>query len=427
MNIWLVKLEEALPIDENYRPYRMGMLADALVQRGHQVTRWSSDRLHLSGENRFGVDKTIKYSPNLTFEILSSSLSYNKPLSPMRLVNNYYLADKFLRISKKRQKPDLIICSMPTPRLAKISSFLGKKLNIPVLIDARDFWPDIFEKELRGFKRYLSLPIVILMKRDLTFAAKNATSLVGITEFYRDHLLNYAKRSFNENLDGVFPLGYPQTLNILSDEEQVRARQFWNEILGDGWNLSDRKIVYFAGRFNSIVLNAIGPVTSLLKNALNSWPNYVFVFCGSGQYEREIRFQLSGFENVVMPGEVSTQNLSYLRRFSYLAIQPLENRLDYLNSLSNKFFEYISSGLPIVTSLGGVTGEKINRNKIGFTYNNQEELFEIMDRLYHDPLLRNGMSFRSRELFLTEYSAEQVYKKFADHCEKVVQIYCKNK
>jgi glycosyltransferase involved in cell wall biosynthesis len=427
VNIWLVKLEEALPIDESYRAYRMGMLADALIQRGHHVTRWASDHLHLSGKNRFGIDKTIKYSPNQTFEILSSQISYNKPLSLMRLANNYYLANKFQRISKKRQKPDLIICSMPTPRLAKISSFLGKKLNIPVVIDARDFWPDISEKELFGFRKYLFLPIVKLMKRDLIFATKNATSLVGITEFYRDHLLNYANRTFNENLDSVFPLGYPQSLNMLSEEEQLQARLYWNEILGKGWDLGNRKVVYFAGRFNSTVFNALDPVVSLVKNSLSSWPNYLFVFCGSGQYEKEIRSQLSGLENAVMPGEVNAQNLSYLRRFAYLAIQPLENRVDYLNSLSNKFFEYISSGLPIISSLKGITGEIIEKNEIGFVYINHKELLEYMDRLYYDSRLRENMSLRAKKFFLAEYSAEKVYEKFSEHCERVVEIYRNNR
>ncbi|MBT4146562.1 MAG: glycosyltransferase WbuB, partial [Gammaproteobacteria bacterium] len=54
MHVWLVKLEEQLPIDEGFRPYRMGMLADALVKKGHRVTRWCSDLEHLRGKNRFG-------------------------------------------------------------------------------------------------------------------------------------------------------------------------------------------------------------------------------------------------------------------------------------------------------------------------------------------------------------------------------------
>ena len=62
MNIWLVKLEESLPIDENYRPYRMGMLAEALLQREHHVIRWASDRMHLTNTNRFGKDTTIYYA-----------------------------------------------------------------------------------------------------------------------------------------------------------------------------------------------------------------------------------------------------------------------------------------------------------------------------------------------------------------------------
>ena len=47
MHVWLVKLEDSLPVDDAYRPYRMGMLAEALITAGHTVTRWASDYQHL--------------------------------------------------------------------------------------------------------------------------------------------------------------------------------------------------------------------------------------------------------------------------------------------------------------------------------------------------------------------------------------------
>jgi len=423
VNIWLVKLEESLPIDENYRPYRMGMLADALLQREHHVIRWASDRMHLTNNNRFGKDTTINYEPDQTFELLSSGIKYSKPLSPLRLLDNFFLAYKFKKIALTRQKPDLIICAMPTPELAMVSSQLGKIFNTPVIIDSRDYWPDIFEKELTGLKKLLSWPIVYFMKRNLKYATKNATSLVGITEFYRDHLLNYANKTCDDSIDGVFPLGYSASLNQLSEDEEVEARHYWENHLGKEWMQKNRKIVYFAGRLNSTVFKAINPVVSLVKKGAQLWPDYVFVFCGSGQYENQIKSAFNGLDNIVMPGEVSARNLSYLRSNSYLALQPIENRVDYLNSLSNKFFEYISSGLPIVTSLQGITEKLIKQHEIGFVYHDEKSLTDCMEQLYGQRDLRNAMSIRSKKLFQANYSADVVYKNFAQHCEKIISYY----
>lgn len=421
MNIWLVKLEESLPIDQNYRPYRMGMLADALIQRKHHVTRWVSDRIHLTGQNRFGCDKTIQYGSNQVFEILNSGIEYKKPLSPMRLLDNFYLTYKFKKIARSREKPDLIVCAMPTPELAKASSQLGQCFNVPVVIDARDYWPDIFEQELVGLKKILAWPIVKLMKYNLNFATNKATSLIGITDFYRDYLLRYANRKCIEGMDGVFPLGYSVALNVLSDSEVLESKTYWEELLGKGWY--NKKIIYFAGRLNSTVFKAIDPVISLVKKAENLLPDYVFVFCGSGQYEDEIKSSFDGLSNVVTPGEVSARNLSYLRSNAYLALQPIENRVDYLNSLSNKFFEYLSSGLPIITSLRGITEDAIKRNEIGFVYSDAEQLSDFMGQLYYNEALRNEMAERAKQLFDNEYSSDIVYRKFAEHCEKVVKVY----
>ena len=420
MNIWLVKLEESLPIDENYRPYRMGMLADALMQRGHNVVRWSSNRIHLTGNARFGSDRTIHYTKLQTFELLSSRFDYVKPLSSIRLLDNFYMAYKYNKTGQARIKPDLIVCSMPTPELAKVSSDLGVRFNIPVILDARDYWPDIFEKELIGIKRLLAFPIVKLMKRNLAKACKRSTSLVGITEFYRDHLLHYAGRKVNDRFDNVFALGYDSSLNRLSEEAKLEANEYWKKTLDLDINLSEKKIVYFAGRFNSTVYKVIEPVVALVDKAQKEWPNYLFVFCGSGQYEAQIRDYLLKFPNVCIPGEVSSVNLSYLRSKSYIALQPIESRIDYVNSLSNKFFEYISSGLPIVTSLQGVTKRVIKDHEIGFTYDDLSSLVDCMRRLYHNESIRNMMSSRAKELFEAEYSSEVVYRRFALHCEKVV-------
>ncbi len=423
MIIWLVKLEEPLPIDDNYRPYRMGMLSNALLSRGHHVVMWSSDRIQLTNKTRFGRDKTLKIDDNLTLELLNSVIKYQNSTSALRVFDNFFLARKFLRKAQIRKKPDLIVCSMPTPELAKISSHLGMKYNIPVILDSRDFWPDIFRKELNGIKRFLSWPIVKLMRNDLSFATKNATSLVGITEFYRDHLLKYAKRNNNNFYDGVFPLGYPKTQNFLTKSEKKRAIDFWDKILGKKIFTSERKILYFAGRFNSTVYKALNPINNLVKRSLIHYPDYFFIFCGTGQFEKEIKNTLGDYINVALPGEISSKNLTFLRNKSYLALQPIENRIDYLNSLSNKFFEYISSGLPIITSLKGVTEEVIKRYEIGFTYNNTETLINFMENLYFDKKLHKKLSSNAKKLFEAKFSSEIIYKDYACHCEKIVFDY----
>jgi hypothetical protein len=42
MNIWLVQTGELLPLDEGVKKMRIALLADILVERGHNVFWWAS-------------------------------------------------------------------------------------------------------------------------------------------------------------------------------------------------------------------------------------------------------------------------------------------------------------------------------------------------------------------------------------------------
>ena len=153
MKIWLVKMEEELPIDENFRLGRMGNLSDILCQRGHYVVRWTSDFIHRKKKKRFCKDQYINFTPNLKLNILNGIFKYRDSHSLFRWLNNMIFAYKFYKIAKLQEKPDLIVCSMPTIELALLSSKLGNKFQIPVILDARDLWPDIFKYELFGLKK----------------------------------------------------------------------------------------------------------------------------------------------------------------------------------------------------------------------------------------------------------------------------------
>ncbi len=422
MKIWLIKLEEEAPIDDGYRPYRMGMLADGLVRRGHHVTRWCSDYNHLSSKYRFNKDKTIKFDNQLTLEFLNSGIKYSQPVSPLRLIDNMLLAWKFKKKGLASEKPDLIVCAMPTPGLAKAAAEISKCFDIPLIIDARDYWPEVFENELTGLKKKLAKLIIYSMRRSLFKACGMASSLVGITPFYRQHLLNYAGRTMS-GLDKVFYLGFDEKINVLTSTKSLEANKFWLENIGIDLIETDRKLIYFAGRLNKTVLNALDLVIDAAVKLNNIESNYLFILCGSGQYESTIRERVEALTNFILPGEVSSSNLAYLRKKSFVAIQPIENRIDYLNSLSNKFFENISSGLPVLTSLGGVTEKVIEDNECGFVYSSAEELVFHLDVLCKNKELKETMSENALNLFNSQFSSDVVYNSFAEHCENVVESF----
>jgi hypothetical protein len=147
--IWLVKLGETLPIGTNKkRLLRTGLLAEILAKEGHEVTYWCSTFDHFNKENRFAEDTEIETEEGYRLKLLNGK-AYLKNVSIDRLINHRQIAKKFKeQIYKEGNKPDLILTSIPTVELAYECVKFGKKFDIPVLLDIRDLWPDIFFQEL---------------------------------------------------------------------------------------------------------------------------------------------------------------------------------------------------------------------------------------------------------------------------------------
>lgn len=420
MNIWLVKLEEPVPQDADYRPYRMGMLESELVACGHDVVRWCSDLNHLSGRHRYGVTCTVRYSDRQRYEFINSGIKYKSPISLGRILDNFLIKFKIRNRAKLLDAPDLIVCSMPTPALCRLSAELAERYVVPLVLDCRDYWPEIISAEARGWKRLAAKMLVLKMRQDLAFACKRAHSFVGITGFFTQHLLTYSERHAT-SLDVVFPLGFDPSAVVCSDSSHKTAMDFW---YSKGVDLDQKlKIVYFAGRLNRTVFDAIKPVVDAAKVLSRSSYNILFVFCGSGAYEAAIKEEFVGCVNVVFPGEVDPSTLKVLRDHSAAALQPIDRRIDYQNSYSNKFFEYLSSGLPVFSWLDGVSGQKLIEENCGYIYYSSEDLIAKMSDFFACERRQLDMSARAKALFLREFDAKNVYASYAHHLEVVLDDY----
>ena len=72
---------------------------------------------------------------------------------------------------------------------------------------------------------------------------------------------------------------------------------------------------------------------------------------------------------------------------SAVCIAPYIEREDFLMSIPNKIAEYLCAGVPVLTSLLGVSGTLLEKNQCGVTYKNTDELAMILDKLKKDQIL----------------------------------------
>ena len=96
-----------------------------------------------------------------------------------------------------------------------------------------------------------------------------------------------------------------------------------------------------------------------------------------------------------------------------------------MKSLPNKSLEYLSAGLPIVSSLKGTLQELLEDNNCGITYENgnEEQLAEILLSLYEKPEILRTMSENAFALYQERFVAEKVYSDMIDHLELICKEY----
>ena len=89
--------------------------------------------------------------------------------------------------------------------------------------------------------------------------------------------------------------------------------------------------------------------------------------------------------------------------------------------LPNKLFEYLSAGLPVVSSLRGETERFLSDSACGVTYpaGDAPALAALLQRLASDDTARREMGRRALALYDAEFSAQQVYGRLADHLERL--------
>ena len=413
MRVWLVTTGEPLPSDgANCRLLRTGLIAEVLSRRGHAVVWWTSAFDHLHKRHRSLKDETILIRPSYEIRILRS-VGYTKNVSIRRWVDHAALAGRFSARARTETRPDLIVCSWPTPELAWASVRYGRKAVVPVILDIRDLWPDIFTDLLPVSWRRLGHACLTPLARLTTRVCAEADAIMGITAPFVQWGTEYAGRALRWT-DRDFPLAYRE--EIPDAESLDRAEQEWDRQLGATAG-NAFLVCCFMSKGRQVDL---APVLDAARQ-LGGRSKVRFIQCGNlREYERSAR----GCDSVVFPGWVGAAEIWTLLRRAAVGLMPYRNRFDFALSIPNKTLEYLSAGLPVISALSGTVECLRQESNCGRTYDGADQLVQILEELSARPDLLANMSSNARELFTRRFQAEKVYSDLADHLEALARVGC---
>jgi glycosyltransferase involved in cell wall biosynthesis len=417
VTFWLMTVAEPLPHDPGApRLLRTGLLARTLASRGHDVTWWSSTFAHEHKTHRASEHQVVDVSPGLTLQLLHS-MGYASNISLRRIVNHIGIARQFRKRSERLACPDLVLCSVPTIELAAEAVAYGRRHRVPVVLDIRDLWPDIFVEIVSPPARWVARIALSPFFRSIRRSCSGATAIVGTSAGFVRWALDYGRRE-KTAADEVFPIGYA------SDEPApsaiTAARQFWANL-----GVTDERSVFrvcFVGTMGwHAELNTVIEAARLVSSA--SAPQRLqLILCGSGPDLANYQQAAAPLGNaVIFPGWIGAPEIWTLLRLSSAGVAAYRDTANLADHVPNKPFEYMSAGLPVLSSIEGSFRQLLEAHACGISYRNGEprELADAMLRLMRDPSATRRLGENARRLFQADYVADAIYQRMAEHLERL--------
>lgn len=384
------------------------MVAAELAGRGHVVTWWTSRFDHLNKRLFPCEGADFPVAPGLTLRFLDG-ITYRKNVSIARLVNHWQIGAAFRRAATTASIPDVIVCSYPTIELSHEAVAHGQKHDVPVVLDIRDLWPDIFLDAIPAPVRIMGKMLLAPLFHQGNRALTGATALFAVSPGYLEWGLARAERGLASS-DAAFPLAYERLACTPEGDSALldRARSIGLEL--------GQRVAVFIGTFGRTydVSTVIGAARLLQDRA-----DIQFVICGRGEREAEWHAEATGLTNVHFLGWLSAREISSLLARSWVGLAAYACGAP--QGIPNKVIEYFSAGLPVLCSLPGETAQLLAKSGCGTSYlaDNPEDLACKLSELDMDPSRHESMAAAATSVFDQNFSSDAVYCHMATHIEQI--------
>lgn len=351
MNVWLINhYATNMFADKAGRHY---WFAKKLTERGHDVTVFcastflNKDEVVDTGKEKYSIDQT----DGIPFVFVKTLPSQGNGVARVRNWALFYknLFPTTKKVVKRFGKPDIIIASSVHPLTMVAGIQIAKKLKVPCICEIRDLWPEAIFQFGKSKEKSLLGKVLIAGEH---WIYKKADALVFTKEGDTDYL---KEKGWTTAQGGDIDLKKCHYINngidIQAHEERIKTIKF------DDADLLDET------KFNVTYAGAIRPVNNV-GNLLNTaailktrggYENVQFMIFGEGIQLAELkkRVQEDNLDNVKLKGFVNRQYMPYiLSKSSINLLNYAQNQYNWTRgNSSNKLFEYMASGKPIISTV----------------------------------------------------------------------------
>lgn len=385
------------------RSYEM---ARRLIARGHQVTMvcgsYSGGGSGLSTAFKNGRRSGIVDGIN----IIEFDLAYSN--------NDGFLARTgiFLKFALRSvgvamtESYDLVFATT-TPLTAGIPGIFARWLRHKSFVfEVRDLWPEL-PKAMGVIKN----PIVLGAMSALEFISyRSADRLIGLSPGIVDGIVH---RGVSDDKIALIPNGCDLEIfsTITLPWRPVEVKQ-------------DELLAVFAGTHGvANGLDAALDAAAELKQRGRTDIKLLFIGEGKLKSALQQRAAREALDNVCFYESVNKQSLSNLMASADVGLQLLANvPAFYYGTSPNKFFDYISAGLPVLNNYPGWLADVIKKNRCGFVVppNDPVAFANALEDAAVDKQKLKEMGERAKRLAKERFNRELLSNQFVDWLEATV-------
>lgn len=403
LRIWLINPYGPIP-EENWREYRFTIIANYLSSLGHEVIWYTSSFSHHFKNQRSTNWKDIEINSKFKIRLVPTP-AYKKNISWGRIWRDWVFSFKVYREKNKlKEKPDLIIYSESPLSFGYAGQKLAKKLNVPVVFDQMDLWPELminsFPKKIQGIMNLIFYPV--FWNRNKTY--QQLDGFISLAEPYMTIPMSLVPAIKDKPNAIVY--------NGIDVVEFRKNRPIEEELLKLLPTKRDNEIWFvFAGTLGPSydILNLLDVAERLIKE---NNKNIKIILAGDGPLKQKVNefIQTNKGEIVTYLGQLKPTFLVELYKRSDIGLSAYTEISNV--EMPDKFYDYTAAGLPIINSLKGEVGKIIDLEGLGLNYKggNPIELHNALIKLSSNVVLRQEMAANSFQSGLKYDKNSQIKK-----------------
>lgn len=387
-----------------------------LKERGYVPAVFCANINHFTGETRsLNMNYEIDEVDGIPFVFVKTTPYRGNGLD--RIKNWYSFYRNLFRIYKevigRLGKPDLILASSVHPLTMVAGVQIAKRIGVPCICEIRDLWPEAIFNVGKAKENGL---IGRILKKGEYWIYRNADALIFTKEGDTDYLRE--QRWLTEQ-GGRIDFKKCYYINNGIDYKRYLA-QIEEDVLSDDDLESDNFHVVYTG-----TLRKVNNIENIIDAAyiLRQHEDIDFLIFGEGVLRQDLEKAVrdKGLSNVKFKGYVNRQYIPYI--LSRSSVNLLNYAQDLYNwkrgNSSNKMFEYLASGKPIISTVK-MGYDILERYQCGVTL--EECTAECLAKgiLYVKELPEEQymqMGIRAREA-----AKEFDFEKLTDRLEKVIRF-----